>query len=222
VSGELYREGEQIEEIKKLVASQQEYIVNLITTHKAELEEKIQAKARSFGNKAIEKQYSVNVGFKELATKVLTALQASEVQVAIELATELVDDLEKHEEDLIIADTSPHGWLAVTKVRSAKELPKSLRKRLAQVEKDLSARRPRDGRVPRSSFRFSSKGREPYIKRPERKLSPEELLHLAGRQSRTGTCSHCHKGMHFFRECPDLWKKVLESREAAQKPGQAD
>lgn len=203
------------------MASQQEYIVGLIAAHKAELEEKIQAKSRSFGSKAIEKQFTVNSGFKDLAEKVLTALHASEVQVAKELAAELVEELEKHEEDLIIADSSPHGWLAVAKVRSATDLPKNLRKRLAQVEKDLDARRPRDGRLQRSAVKFSGKGREPLIRRPERKISPEELLHQAGRQARAGTCSHCHKGNHFFRECPDLWKKVLESREAAQKAEQS-
>jgi hypothetical protein len=41
----------------------------------------------------------------------------------------------------MLADTSPHGWLAVLKLRSGQELSKSLRKRLAQVDKDLSARK---------------------------------------------------------------------------------
>jgi len=221
VSGELYREDDKLEEVKQLVAAQQEYIVGLIAAHKAEIEEKIQAKARTFSSKAIEKQFSVNAGFKDLAEKVVSALHAGEVQVAKELANELVEDLGKHEEDLIIADSSPHGWLAVAKVRSSTDLPKNLRKRLAQVEKDLDARRPKDGRLQRTTFRFQGKGREPLTRRPDRKFSPEELLHQATKQSRTGTCSHCHKGMHFFRECPDLWKKVLESREAAQKADQS-
>jgi hypothetical protein len=43
-------------------------------------------------------------------------------------------------------------------------------------------------------------------------LSPEELLYNASRQIRAGTCSHCKKENHFYRECPDFWTKVQESR----------
>jgi hypothetical protein len=75
-------------------------------------------KTRRFGSKQIDKQYQVNSNFRDLAQKMLLALQAGEVHSATEVCTKLLEDLDQHAEDLIIVDQSPHGWLAVAKVRS--------------------------------------------------------------------------------------------------------
>jgi hypothetical protein len=216
VSGDLTRGEDQIHSIKQIVEQQQDVILNLLTEHKAEVDGKITAKSRRFASRQIDKQFQVNANFKELAQKALVALAASEVVRTKELLTTLVEDLEKHEEDLIIADTSPHGWLAVAKVRSGQELPKTLRKKLAQVEKDLSARR--NGGFKKKSNFFSNKnesgsGRRFNNNNGNRRISPEEAIANAAKQSRPGTCSHCNKNNHFYRECPLFWGKVLQSRE---------
>ena len=44
------------------------------------------------------------------------------------------------------------------------------------------------------------------------KKSPEEYLQEAVRQNRAGQCSHCAEEGHFYRECPEFWNKVKESR----------
>jgi hypothetical protein len=129
------------------------------------VDSKIQNRARRFASKQIDKQFQVNTGFKDTAQKALVALEASEVVRATELVTTLVADLERHEEDLIIADTSPHGWLAVSKVRSGQELSKSLRKKLAQVEKDLSMRK-NGGFKKKTSF-VSKQGESSFGRRPD-------------------------------------------------------
>ena len=51
--------------IKNLVTSQHEIILDLLSEHRAEVDEKIQLKARCFSSKQIEKQYHVNTEFRE-------------------------------------------------------------------------------------------------------------------------------------------------------------
>ena len=216
---------EPVQAIKKLVTSQQEIILDLLSEHRAEVEEKIQLKSRRFSSKQIEKQYQINAEFRDLAAKITAALHASEVSRAQEVLSLLSTKLEDHEHDLIVADTSPHGWLAVAKLRSNTELPKTLRKKLAQVEKDLAHRRPPQQQQqqyggPRKKFdQFQREGQSFSRRRPDQRLSPEEALSNAAKQLRQGTCTHCHKGLHYYRECPDFWTKVQESRAAKAKTG---
>ena len=206
--------------VRRIFESQQEVLYKWLEDHKAEVEEKLQARTRRFSNKQIEKQFQVNSGFRDLASKVLVALEAGEVARAREVAETLERQLEEHEEDLIIADSSPHGWLAVARIRRGKELPKALRKRLDAVNKELSSlslSHQDGGRVAKKPGPFFHKSAEPIVQRPQRRVSPEEVLHQAGRQLRLGTCQHCHEGLHYFRECPKFWQAVKETREAKAK-----
>ena len=224
VSGDLYDRDCELRSVKKLVEEQQEHILSLLADHKTKIEERIHLRSRRFGSRQLEKQYQVNLEFKEITGKVLAAVEKRDADRAQLVATELYNKLQQHEEDLIIADTSPHGWLAVAKVRSNTELPKNIRKRLEQVDRDLGARRRQpDGFVKKKFGQFSGQGGEPAVGRQgaARRLSPEELLFQATKQTRSGNCVHCGKGQHFYRECPDFWKKVIESREAKAKADQS-
>jgi hypothetical protein len=149
----LYRDGPaKLTEVKQLVESQQDFLLTLLTEHKAQVEEKIANKSRRFASKQLEKQYQVNLGFKELGVKIKKALKAKEWKKAKRAADELVDSLDEHEQDLIIADISPHGWLAVNKLRTSADLPKEVRKKLAVVEKDLAAQKVKNGKA-KGNFR---------------------------------------------------------------------
>ncbi len=205
-----------------MVEKQQDVLVDLLADHRAELEEKIQTRSRRFASKPIERQYHINAGFKELTLKIQHALGSSEVVRATELTDTLLKQIEEHEENLVIADSSPHGWLAVSKLRSGQELPKSLRKRLAQVEREIESRRPRQqyGFNRRRTGQIPREGEDVVTRRTNRRISPEEALAAASRSIRPGNCVHCHKGLHYYKECPDFWKKVQDSREAQVK-GQA-
>jgi hypothetical protein len=220
VSRELLREADSIAEVKRTIEAQQEILFKLLSQHKEEVETKIQARTRRFGSKQIDKQYQVNENFRDLAGKVLEALEAGEVHRARENCKVLVEELDKHAEDLVIADQSPHGWLAVSKLRSGQELPKSVRKRLAQVEKELATRK--NGAPKRKFGQFSGAGSNGPGRKPEKRLSPEEALTAAAKQIRPGLCSHCHKGLHFFRECPKFWQKVQDTREGKIKVTEAE
>jgi hypothetical protein len=206
------------------VEQQQNYLVELIAEHKAEVDEKLQVKSRRFQSKQIEKQYQINSQYKDQVTKIQQALANKDRDKAIEVADALAEQLEEHEQDLIIADSSPHGWLAVSKLRTGKELPKALRKRLAAVERDLALQKTRkNGPAGKKFTRFPNQSAASDGKKPDRRFSPEEALHSAAKQLRPGLCSHCNKQYHFFRECPDFWTKVNQSRAAkAAAVGQSD
>jgi hypothetical protein len=220
--GEERGKEEPVAEITRLVQTQQDLLLNLLHEHKQEVEHKLQTKSRRFGNRQIERQFEVNTGFRELAQKALAGLEAGEVIRAKQVLEELVKGLEEHEQDLQIADASPHGWLAVSKLRSTKELPKGIRKRLVEVDKLLSQQKDKDGGVKRKFQPVPGTSTEPLYRRPQQRVSPEEALFAAAKQLRPGTCSQCQKGLHFFRECPEFWKKVQASREAKAKESQPE
>jgi hypothetical protein len=221
VSGGLYREQEPVQKIQRIVESQQEFILELLSEHRAEVEEKLQQRSRRFGSRQIEKQYQINSQHKELVNKIQTSLHNNDTAKAKEQLQLLADQIEEHEQDLIIADSSPHGWLAVSKLRTSKELPKALRKRLVEVERDLNQQRQRRNGGPGKKFsRFPQQSGESDVKKTDKKFSPEAALFAASKQVRTGQCSHCHEPRHYFRECPKFWTAVNKSRDAQAKDGQ--
>ena len=218
-SGELYREEKGVDRIATLVRDQQEFLLDLLSEHKAEVEDKLQSRQRKFASKQIEKQYEVNTSFKKLARSVKLALDAKDFRRAEHLVDTLLQQLDTHEEDLVIADTSPHGWLAVAKIRAGTDLPRALRKKLEQVDRDLSAQRAKYGEPGKKIYGVQKESQGPVVRRENRRISPEEALSAAAKQIRPGICSHCKKSYHYYRECPEFWTKVQESREEeAKKP----
>jgi hypothetical protein len=216
-SRELYREDEKVQRIKQLVNSQQEFILELLTEHKAEVENKLQTKQRRFQSKQLEKQFEVNSGFKELVEKAQSKLKLREYKLVEQLLEKLYVDIDQHEQDLLIADALPFGWLAVAKIRGTAELPKNIRKRLEQVDRELSAQKNRNGGARKKYGGVPGASAEPVIRRADKRSTPEEALFQAGKQLRAGTCSHCKKELHYYKECPLFWAKVQESRIAKAK-----
>jgi len=222
VSRELLRGEEPVVEIARLVRGQQEVLLDLLKDHKEEVDTKLQARTRKFASKQLEKQYELNCSFLDLANKAQASVDGRDGERASLHLGELVKQLNQHEEDLLIADASPHGWLAVSKIRSTKELPKNLRKRLAAVDKQLSSQREKgDGGFKKKFQQLPGPSQQnPLFRRTDRRVSPEEAMFAAARQIRPGTCSHCHKELHYYRECPEFWAKVHASREAKAKEPQ--
>jgi hypothetical protein len=98
VSGELTREEPvKLNQVKQLVESQQDFLLDLLKEHKTQVEEKISTKARRFASKQLEKQYQVNLSFKELAKKIKKAHKAKEWRRAKRTTSEHLDLLEEHE-----------------------------------------------------------------------------------------------------------------------------
>ncbi len=213
----LYEEDEKIQRIASLVKGQQDFLLDLLTEHKAEVDQRFQIKQRKFASRQIEKQFEINSGFCKLALSAKSAIENNDVRRATACIEELIQQLETHSEDLVIADTSPHGWLAVAKVRAGTDLPKALRKKLEQVDRELSAQKNQYGGSGKKFFGLPKEGQGPLIRRDNRRITAEEALSYASKQLRSGICSHCKKAYHFYRECPDFWQRVQESREEEAK-----
>jgi hypothetical protein len=96
VSRELYAEDKpKIAEIHKLVQSQQDLVYSLLKEHKEEVEEKLAAKTRRFASKQLEKQFQVNLKFKELVARIQQAHSDKEWKKAKYAADELAEGLEE-------------------------------------------------------------------------------------------------------------------------------
>ncbi len=207
-----------VEQVPKLIKQQQDFIVDLLTDHKHEVESKLKARQRRFSSRPLEKQFEVNSKFAELVDKALAELKRGNKKKTKSTLKQLRDGIKEHQEDLVIADTSPNGWLAVSRLRNRSDLSDDLRRKLEKVDKEIWRSRSYGG--PRKKFgKIQSQGQGGDVRtsRPQQKLSPEELFYNASKQIRAGTCSHCKKEHHFYRECPDFWKKVQESREERAK-----
>ena len=209
--------------VPKLIKEQQDFLVELIADHKQEVDAKLLNKQRRFGSKALEKQHDIAAGYKELVEKALKAVKSNNRKKAKSTLKELKKNITEHQEDLVIADISPNGWLAVSKLRNRTELPNSIRKKLEKVDKEIFFSKKYGGGAKKkfSKIQGSSDRSDVRTSRAPQKLSPEELLYNASRQIRAGVCSHCKKANHFYRECPDFWKKVQESREERSRGQQS-
>jgi hypothetical protein len=197
--------------------------VELLSEHKQEVETKLRAKQRRFSSKPLEKQFEVNNRFAELVEKALAAVRRNNRRKAKSMLKKLRDDIREHQEDLVIADTSPNGWLAVAKLRNRSELSDDLRRKLEKVDKEIWRSRSYGGAQKKfGKLQNQGQGGDVRTNRgPPQRRSPEELLFNAAKQIRAGKCSHCNKENHFYRECPEFWQKVQESREARTRGQQA-
>ena len=108
----------------------------------------------------------------------------------------------------------------MARLRNRSELPDDLRKKLEKVDKEIWRAKNYGPQKKFVKFQGQGDGGNVRTGRPQQKLSPEELLYNASRQIRAGTCSHCKKENHFYRECPEFWTEVQKSRGERVKGGQ--
>ena len=166
--------------------------------------------------------------FIRIAKKLQKALDKQQIHLAKNLAEDLLNDLEEHQEDLIAADLSRNGWLTVARIRNRCSLSENILREIEKADDQIDNRRSKfrqesrqDGRysrrtqpVDRETLGNSVKTFKPFNSRVPQKKSPEETLQEAAKQTRAGQCSHCHKSGHFFHECAEFWTKVKEVRKA--------
>jgi hypothetical protein len=57
--------------VPQIIKQQQDFLVELISDHKQEIDAKLQARQRRFSTKPLEKQAEVNAGFQDLVAKAL-------------------------------------------------------------------------------------------------------------------------------------------------------
>ena len=204
--------------LEGLLNKQQEHILDIIREHKEQVDE-LMPVTRSFKNKGIEKQFNFNNKLLVRLKKVKKLLKKSKVEKALSSVRDLLKVVEDHAEDLTVADSSRHGWLTVSLLRGESDLPTDLLKKVEKIDNRLDKTRPqRDEYRSRKSGQFAQRlerqggsgGTQTWRQKNQ---GPEEALVSFSKTKRQGTCSHCTKSGHYYRECPDFWKCVNEGRE---------
>ena len=107
------------------------------------------------------------------------------MEKAKKYADVLLDGIERHREDLVIADYSKNGWQTVNRLRNRCSLNSDLLKKLERLDDQIDSRKKRfnnsrnDGRtykragnVDYKTFRGINKSYKPGFK-PYQKMSPE-------------------------------------------------
>lgn len=201
---------------KKILKEQEEHLCELMVEHKEEVEGLVEEKP-NFKNKALSKQFEFNTCIEKELRKVKKLLKKGKEEKALKTLDSVLDKLEEKGEDLQIADSSPHGWLAVSVLRGRSQLPKDLQKKLDKVNSRLDRNRPYS--KPKNGGDYSGDKRMDYktgvrTDRRNYRQTPQELLVSLGNQKKAGNCSHCSEAGHFYRECPKFWAAVAESRKS--------
>ena len=200
-----------------MLQDQQEYIHDLINSHKEEVGELVSPRSQTFRNKGIEKQFLYNMKVSTKLKKVKSLLKKQKLNRALESVRDLLKLVEDHNDDLLIAENSRHGWLTVHQLRGGSSLSSDLQKKVEKIDSRLDksrqqqrgdVQRYRPGKGRQDSFRMEGKDVQTF----RRKQGPEEALLSFSKTNRQGSCTHCSESGHFYRECPDFWKSVNESR----------
>ena len=91
------------------------------------------------------KQYEVNENFAFIAKSCLDALEKGKLKKAEEHLKDLNEELEEHNDDIIAADLSKHGWLTATRLKNKSGISKNLLKRLEKEDDAIDRWRRKEG-----------------------------------------------------------------------------
>jgi len=216
-----------IEQVEKLLQDQQSNLLDIISNHKDEIDSLVSSKKHNFKKPGIGKQFDWNNKIERLVKKALKkGVKKENYKKARDLLEEVLDLISDKQEDLMVADSSRHGWLTVACVRNtASDLPTELQKRIEKVEsrldKSKSARQERNGENPGHPGKWNQQHQRSFgnIQRPttsygRQPTNPEELLNKLKNMVRQGKCGFCQGEGHFYKECPSFWADVSASRKA--------
>ena len=219
-----------LSQFRKALDEQQEEIANLLEELRTDVDDKFDDRNKhNFQKKYLEKQFDVNHKILRLNGRVKAAVKEGNKKKAIKFLEEQQELLKCHGEDLVTADQSKYGWLTVQKLKSTSCLRPSQLKKIEKVEALIERTQPRSGSgVFNRGIQYGATFRNGFqmdkgiqdqgfrTRRRMQKQSPEQAMKEAVKQSRPGVCSHCHDPGHFYRECPEFWRKALQSRKAKE------
>ena len=132
-SGAVVDPAQMFGEMKDVVLKHFEEVHQTLAAQKEEMEEKFKKSSVPFTQKPIEKQFEVNARILALNHKIQKALKNKDYKRVKKLVREQEEELNEHEENLLIAEHSQYGWLTVSKIR-CKKLDSSIMKKIEQVD----------------------------------------------------------------------------------------
>ena len=168
--------------------------------------------------------------------KVKKNLKKKRIDKSLDQIEDLLDILSEKKEDFLIADSSPHGWLAVSCVRNKSALPKDLSRKVERVNTKLDRDRgtkPQNTRG-RGTFRGRSNwtwnrhyggrsgGHSEYNQDQDirtarnQRQTPQELLQALGKQKKIGSLFPLFRLRPFLQGVPQIL--VFRTREPENQP----
>ena len=130
----------QNEEFRTLLSEQEKNLEDLVISHKKEIEELVQSdktEKKILKKKALQKQFEFAEEIKKDLVKIKKCVKKKKSDKALDCLDSLIEKVQEKAEDIQIADSSPHGWLAVNLIRNKSNLPKDLQKKLDKVNSRL-------------------------------------------------------------------------------------
>ena len=121
-------------EMKDVVLKHFEEVHQTLAAQKEEMEEKLKKSSVNFTQKPIERQFEVNARILALNHKMQKVLKNKDYKRVKSLVREQEEELKEHQENLMIAEFSQHGWLTVSKIRGEKHLDSSVIKKIQKVD----------------------------------------------------------------------------------------
>ena len=147
-------QGSNLSQFKRILWDQQETIEELLQEQKNELCQKNNPENKhKFNNRVLGKQHEVNEGFLDLTKKIQKCLGKQQLYQAKSLVDELLNEIECHSEDLVVADLSRNGWLTVQRLRNRCSLPSNLLKKLEKFDDEIDNRKKKGSFERRDNFR---------------------------------------------------------------------
>ena len=200
-----------------LLKQQEEHLCDLMLDHKQEVVSLVKEKTKNFRKKPLQKQFEFLDELYQILDKAKKYLKKEKVDEALTLVHRCSERLKDKKEDLLVADQSPHGWLAVSLLQEGSDLPRGTQRKLDKINSRLDKVRGdrksgHYGRHNKGNFEPLYKQDGVHFSRQPQRKSPQEMLNLLGNQKKSGLCSHCQEAGHFYRECPKFWEAVNESR----------
>jgi len=201
-----------VSQVKALIEEQQANLLDILSSHKEEIDQNLDSKSKIFKKPGIGKQFNFNSEVLTTLVKCKKDLKKSRFDSCTNKLKETIKKLETQQSDLIVADQSRYGFLTVSMLHGNAAIPKGVAKKVERIENQLDKTLPADkkhGGNPKDNKKRDTKSSGRFDRR---KQGPEELLQDLKKRTREGKCGHCGENGHFFRECPSFWQSVCEAR----------
>ena len=147
----------ELSKFRELLKEQENHLSDLMLDHKKDVEDLVKERKRSFRRKPLQKQFEFLDDISNNLEKTKKLLKKNKVEKALKTIRNCSDKLEDKKEDLLIADQSPHGWLAVSLLRENSDLPRGTQKKLDKINYRLDRVRSERGNQRKNYGRYNQR-----------------------------------------------------------------
>ena len=211
-------------QVEELLKNQQANLLEIITSHKDDVDSMLKPTKHNFRKSGLEKQYLFLTSLDTKLKKARKYIKKENYEKSKDTVDDISSMIEEQIENLIIADQSRHSWLTVSLLRNKfSDLPTDVQKKVNKLENKLDkTRSDRNGQAERNTggrYQSSTRSTSGYQsntgfqkKGYPKAAGPEELMARLRTTTRQGQCTFCQETGHFYKECPGFWREVTDLR----------